>query len=72
MSGSGVEDVEKDAGAEYAYLNNRSVHSFSWEAVTVTVKDRHTKQPLEILSGINGNVNAGMLWVLGMMLVTLT
>lgn len=66
MSHSGSQDVEKDAGAETDYLNNRSVQSFSWEAVTVTVKDRHTKQPLEILSGINGHVNAGeMLALMG-------
>jgi len=61
MSVSPSPDVEKDAGAEYAYLNNESVQSFSWDAVTVTVKDRNTKQPLEILSGINGTINAGML-----------
>lgn len=51
-------DVEK-AGAEYAPLTNQSVQSFSWENVSVTVKDRHTKQPLDLLSNVNGIVEAG-------------
>ena len=55
-----IEDVEKGAVADYAHLTNTTVHSFSWENVTVTVKDRKTKQPLEILSDVNGVVEAGM------------
>ncbi|KAF2729433.1 putative ABC transporter [Polyplosphaeria fusca] len=59
-------DVEKDAGADYAHLTNTSIQSFSWENVTVTVKDRQTKQPKDILSGITGNVKAGeMLALMG-------
>jgi hypothetical protein len=58
-------DVEKDAaGANYAHLVNDSVQNFSWSNVTVTVKDRATKQPLNILSGINGFVEAGELLAL--------
>ncbi len=52
-------DVEKGDATDYAHLTNISVHSFAWENVTVTVKDRKTKQPLEILSGIHGIVEAG-------------
>jgi hypothetical protein len=51
-------DVEK-AASDYAPLTNHSVQSFSWEKVTVTVKDRHTKQPLELLSDVKGIINAG-------------
>jgi hypothetical protein len=60
-------DVEKDAaGQAYAHLTNETVHSFSWKDVTVTVNDRATKQPLDILSGINGVVQAGeMLALMG-------
>lgn len=60
-------DVEKGvAGEGYAHLSNESVHSFSWENVTVTVKDRSTKQPLDLLSGVNGIVEAGeMLALMG-------
>jgi hypothetical protein len=59
ISNPSVQDVEKGV-ADYAHLTNTSVHSFSWENVAVTVKDRKTKQPLEILSGINGVVEAGI------------
>ncbi|KAF2250137.1 ATP-binding cassette transporter-like protein [Trematosphaeria pertusa] len=66
MSTSQSLDVEKDAGTDYAHLTNESVRSFSWEGITVTVKDRYTKQPLEILSGVNGIVKAGeMLALMG-------
>jgi hypothetical protein len=58
ISNPSVEDVEK-GGPDYAYLTNTAVRSFSWQDVVVTVKDRKTKQPLEILSGVNGIVEAG-------------
>jgi hypothetical protein len=58
-------DVEKDAaGQEYTHLTNETVQSFSWRNVTITVKDRATKQPLDILSGVNGTVEAGELLAL--------
>jgi hypothetical protein len=58
-------DVEKGAiVSDYAHLTNETVHNFSWNNVTVTVKDRATKQPLDILSGINGFVEAGELLAL--------
>ena len=61
MSKSNSVDVEKDAGVDYAHLTNSTVQTFSWENITVTVKDRVTKQPKEILSNINGIVKAGRL-----------
>lgn len=57
-SNPSVEDVEKSA-MDYAHLTNTTVHSFSWEDVTVSVKDRKTKQPLDILSSVDGIVEAG-------------
>jgi hypothetical protein len=51
-------DVEK-VGLESALLTNHLVQSFSWENVTVTVKDRRTKQALELLSNVRGIVKAG-------------
>lgn len=54
-----IEDVEKGATTDYAHLTNISVHSFTWENVTVTVKDRTSKRPLEILSDVDGTVEAG-------------
>ncbi|KAF1851047.1 ATP-binding cassette transporter-like protein [Cucurbitaria berberidis CBS 394.84] len=61
------EDVEKAmANSDYAHLTNNTVHSFSWDNITVTVKDRSSKQPLDILSSINGRVEAGeMLALMG-------
>jgi ABC-type multidrug transport system ATPase subunit len=59
------EDIEKGS-TDYAHLTNKTVHSFSWEDVTVTVKDRASKQPLDILSGVNGMIEAGeMLALMG-------
>ncbi|KAH7074680.1 ATP-binding cassette transporter-like protein [Paraphoma chrysanthemicola] len=57
-------DVEKVAGQDFAHLTNETVKSFSWHNVTVTVKDRATKQPLDILSGVNGIIEAGELLAL--------
>ena len=55
-------DVEKDAAnSNHAHLTNDSVHTFSWENVTVTVTDRSSKQPLDILSNVSGMVETGEL-----------
>ncbi|KAF2802514.1 P-loop containing nucleoside triphosphate hydrolase protein [Mytilinidion resinicola] len=52
-------DVEKnDRGSDYTHLTNSSIQTFGFEGVTVTVNDRTTKQPKEILSGVNGMVEA--------------
>ncbi len=50
--------VERQASAK-ARLENTTVHNFAWQAVTITVKDRATKQPKAILEKVNGFVNAG-------------
>ena len=58
-------DVEKNAASSgYAQLTNDTVQSFSWENVTVTVTDRASKQPLDILSNVSGHVEAGELLAL--------
>jgi ABC-type multidrug transport system ATPase subunit len=51
-------DVEATAGLA-RYLTNSSVRSFSWQNINVTVRDRKTKQPLQILGGSHGIVEAG-------------
>lgn len=58
MSHHAVVDVEKDAGG-YAHLTNTTVRNFSWEGVTVTVRDRQTKQLKRILSDVSGVVRSG-------------
>jgi hypothetical protein len=52
-------DVEQRPVDE-AHLQNTTVHSFTWQGVKVTVKDRKTKQPKVILDGIDGSAKAGM------------
>ncbi|KAF2650557.1 ATP-binding cassette transporter-like protein [Lophiostoma macrostomum CBS 122681] len=66
MSKTGSIDIEKGAGADHAHLTNADIRSFSWNDVAVTVKDRESKQPKDIISGINGIVHAGeMLALMG-------
>jgi hypothetical protein len=52
-------DIEKSSGGDYAPLTNSTVQSYAWENISVTVKDRETKQPKTIVSKINGIVKAG-------------
>ena len=51
-------DVEKLVRGDDLLVNNEVV-DYRWNGVTVTVKDRTTKKPKEILSNINGHVKAG-------------
>ncbi|PNS15068.1 ABC transporter G family member [Sphaceloma murrayae] len=59
-----MSDVEKMIGADYAQLRNHDIRSFGWKGVTVTVKDRQTQQPKNLLSDVNGLVKAGELLAL--------
>ena len=56
-------DDEKIVGSsgDYAQLTNTNVYSFGWQGVTVTVKDRLTQQPKNLLSDVNGMAKAGQL-----------
>ncbi|KAK8190481.1 ATP-binding cassette transporter-like protein [Phyllosticta capitalensis] len=56
---SPTNDVEKGSYGDYAHLNNDTVQSYTWDQVTVTVKDRETKQPKKILDNVSGYVQAG-------------
>ncbi|KAI5459845.1 P-loop containing nucleoside triphosphate hydrolase protein [Mariannaea sp. PMI_226] len=53
-----TEDPERAPGAE-RHLMNTTVKSFTWRGVTVSVKDRETKQPKKIVDGVDGIVEAG-------------
>ena len=53
-------DLES-AKALHPPLVNDVVQNFAWQNVTVTVKDRATKQPRNILSNSSGSVNAGII-----------
>lgn len=51
-------DVERHAATE-AYLRNTTVKNISWHDITVTVKDRETKQPKVVVDKVEGYVEAG-------------
>ncbi|KIW73267.1 hypothetical protein PV04_01399 [Phialophora macrospora] len=53
-----INDLEK--GNQLSpHLTNHALTTFSWSEVGVTVKDRKTKKPLQILSSSYGSVQAG-------------
>jgi len=51
-------DIEQCAH-DTSYLNNSVVQNLAWSDVTVTVPDRETKLPKQILSAVSGYVVAG-------------
>jgi len=56
---TGSIDIEEQAIAE-AHLKNTTVRAISWRGVTVTVKDRESKQPKTIVDNVHGIVEAGI------------
>lgn len=52
-------DVEQQPVAE-KHLLNTTVKNITWRGVTVTVKDRETKEPKAIVDNVEGVVEAGM------------
>lgn len=51
-------DIERCAH-DTSYLSNNVVQNLAWSDITVTVPDRETKLPKEILSAVSGYVGAG-------------
>lgn len=51
-------DIEQHATSE-DLLRNTTVRHISWSGVTVTVKDRETRQPKVIVDNVEGYVEAG-------------
>jgi hypothetical protein len=41
---------------------NHSVKTFSWTGLTVTVKDRQTKEARDLINDITGDVQQGMFY----------
>ncbi|KAL5333248.1 P-loop containing nucleoside triphosphate hydrolase protein [Aspergillus crustosus] len=56
---SSSRDLECNDGRQF--LINHSVQSFSWKDLTVTVKDRSTKEPRNLIENISGDVEQGEL-----------
>ena len=53
---SGV-DIEKTV--TNTHLQNTTVKDFAWRDITVTVKDKKTKESKVLLKGVNGVIKAG-------------
>lgn len=56
-------DLEEGSCSE-DHLVNTTVKNITWAGVTVTVKDRETKQPRTIVDNVEGIVEAGMCYLL--------
>lgn len=50
-------DLERNDGSPF--LMNHTVQSFLWKDLTVSVKDRKTGKPLNLISEISGQVQQG-------------
>ncbi len=55
---STIVDLERNDVSQF--LMNHSVHNFSWNGLTVTVKDRQTKKARDLINNISGDVQQGM------------
>jgi hypothetical protein len=51
-------DTERQTDSEL-YMFNHVAHTLSWSNVTLTVVDRSTKEPRDVIKGISGHINAG-------------
>lgn len=51
-------DLER--GDNTDFLRNSLVRDFSWQGLTVTVKDRETKVARDLINGVCGDVRQGM------------
>ncbi|KAB8077240.1 P-loop containing nucleoside triphosphate hydrolase protein [Aspergillus leporis] len=51
-------DLEEN---EHQFLMNNTVQSFTWSSLTVTVEDRRTKEPRNLIEGCSGNAQHGQL-----------
>ncbi|KAG9627187.1 putative ABC transporter, partial [Aureobasidium melanogenum] len=58
MSANVSSDTERQSSHEL-YMFNDLVHSLSWSNITMTVEDRSTKQPKDLVSNVGGHVKAG-------------
>ncbi|KAE8163758.1 P-loop containing nucleoside triphosphate hydrolase protein [Aspergillus tamarii] len=51
-------DLERN---DHQFLMNNTVESFTWDNLTVTVKDRRTKKPRNLIEGCSGTAHHGQL-----------
>ncbi|KAJ5809614.1 uncharacterized protein N7503_001832 [Penicillium pulvis] len=60
-SNAGSPDLDLERNEARGFLMNGSVSQFSWSGLNVTVKDRQTKQPRDLIHDISGDVRQGEL-----------
>lgn len=58
LDATSTPDLERNDGSQF--LMNHTVRDFSWSGLTVTVKDRQTKQSRDLINDISGDVHRGM------------
>ena len=51
-------DLERNDSGDF--LMNQTVQNFSWKDLTVTVKDRETKNTRDLINSISGDAQHGM------------
>jgi hypothetical protein len=51
-------DTESQNSHEF-HMSNDLVHSLSWSNMTLTVEDRSTNQPKDLVAGVSGRIEAG-------------
>ncbi|KAJ5655969.1 hypothetical protein N7507_007919 [Penicillium longicatenatum] len=60
-SNAGSPDLDLEHNEASHFLMNGSVSRFSWSGLNVTVKDRQTKRPRDLIHDISGDVRQGEL-----------
>jgi hypothetical protein len=58
MSAHVSSDTKRQNSHEF-YMFNDVVHFLSWSNITLTVEDRSTKQPKDLVSNVSGRIKAG-------------
>ena len=59
MSGSETSTYDLEHGVASEPLYNSTIKNLSWHGISVTVSDRKTKAPKQLLDDVNGEVKAG-------------
>ncbi|QQK40753.1 ABC transporter, putative [Penicillium digitatum] len=59
LMASRTQDLEQNDSGHF--LMNQTIRNFSWQGLTVTVKDRETKKPRDLINDISGDVQHGEL-----------
>ena len=59
MSDSELSTHDLEPGLTSEHLYNSTIKNLSWHGITVTVSDRKTKAPKQLLDDVHGEVKAG-------------